>query len=164
MAIAKPGKSLKPANLRPYLAPVLLEATGSMLNKPLLAAVAKEIEKAAGRSSDRIVRRLLESEAMGTASGLHLHGIAYSEVVSPAWYLGKGYANVAHELIVVAVRGKNVMICASDGTARDRIVKNLKSAKPMPPGALSGFVGAEAAAIWLRVYIRRRQSRLTRSS
>jgi hypothetical protein len=86
---------------------------------------------------------------MGTASGLRLHAIVYTEVVTPAWHLGRGYNNLTHELVVVAVRDKNVMICASDGSVRDRIMRKLKSARPMPPAALSGFVGAEAAAIWL---------------
>jgi hypothetical protein len=100
----------------------------------------------------------------GSAAGLRFHAMVYSEVASPAWYIGKEHDNVSHELVVVGVRGRYAMICASDGGARDRIVRMLKSANPLPPAALSGFVGTDAAAIWLKACIRRQPSRRIRSS
>jgi hypothetical protein len=149
MAAAKSRKNLIAARLRPYLAPVLLEATGRAVNQRLLDEIVREAETIVSRSSDRIVRKLVESTSMGATAGLRLHALVYSESRAPAWYIGQEHDNVTHELVVVAARGGNALICASDGAARDRIVKNLTSAKPLPPAALSGFVGTEAAAIWL---------------
>lgn len=147
--MVKAPKSLKKTDLRPYLAPVLLAAFDTTTGARLLSAVVKEIETDGFKSTGRVERQILESVSMGTASDLRLHAIVYSERVSPAWYGGGAFRNLTHELLVVAVRDKHVMICASDGIARDRVVKKLKAARPLPPSALAGFVGAEAAAIWL---------------
>jgi hypothetical protein len=149
MAASKSAKRLKTAALRPYLAPVLLHAATGLKNDALLAEVAKEVESIGLRSSDRVVRKRLESSPLGTAAGLRFHALAYSETTTPTWFVSTGYQDIANQLIVIAVRDKHAMICASDGSARDRIVSRLKSAKPMPSAAFAGFVGGEAAAIWL---------------
>jgi hypothetical protein len=131
------------------LAPVLLQSVGKEVNAALLRAVVKEIEQYGITSTDRVTRVLLDSVGLGTSATLHFHAIVYSERSTPVWHAGSAYANLTHELIVVASRDRYVMICASDGMARNKIVKRLKTARPMSPDALTKFVGAEAAAIWL---------------
>jgi len=54
-----------------------------------------------------------------------------------------------NQLIVVAVQGSSVALCASDGAMRDRIVKNLRAACRMSREAITAFVGGDAKALWL---------------
>jgi hypothetical protein len=54
-----------------------------------------------------------------------------------------------HQLLVIAVRDKIVALSASDGTMRDRIVKECSAVRKMPRDAVAAFIGDEARALWL---------------
>lgn len=135
-------------DLRPFLAPVLLEAVGRAREAALLKKVVAEIVAQARRSSNRRRRILLTSD-VEVDDGLILQAVVYRETGPPSWLPTEGLEDVHHHLIVAAVRGRHVAICASDGVMRERIVKNLRIVRRMPREAIAAFVGPEAKAIWL---------------
>lgn len=135
-------------DLRPFLAPVLLEAVGRHRELALLKKVIAEIVAEAGRSSSRRRRILLKSD-VEVDDALFLQAVVYREAAAPSWLQTQGLEDVQHHLIVAAVKGPNVTICASDGVMRERIVKKLMVARRMPREVIAAFVGPEAKAIWL---------------
>ena len=135
-------------DLRPFLAPVLLEAVGRARGLPLLKKVVAEIVKQARRSATQRRRVLLTSD-IEVDDELVLQAVVYREAGSPAWLGPGGLEDVQHHLVVAAVSGRAVAICASDSAMRERIVKQLKVVRRMSREAIAAFVGPEAKAIWL---------------
>lgn len=136
------------AQLRPYLAPVLLEATGTLQGQALLTRLLNETSAQLRGSSSR-GRRIIRTTDVDTADALLTQAILYRETGSPSWLPGPGLEDVAHELIVLSVRGTHATLCASSGPMRDRLVKKLKAVRRMPRDAIAAFVGDEAKALWL---------------
>ncbi len=146
--MAKRTKPVSAQSLRPYLAPVLLSAAGKARHGALLAVMVAEVE-ASIQSTSRVTRTILESVDLGSQSSLRLHAIVYREAVTPAWHVGAAFTDIAHQLVVLAVRKDYGVVCASEASLRDRIIKHMTAAKTLSQKRLGAFVGPEAAAIWL---------------
>lgn len=136
-------------DLRPFLAAVLLEATGRQRGRELLRRVTAAAQGRARRSTDAKRRRILQTSEVDEAENVLLQSIIYRESSAPAWLAEPELENIEHQLLVVAVRGKHVIICASDGAMRERVVKDLKIARRLPRDDIAAFVGSDAKALWL---------------
>jgi len=143
-----PGPRIEHKDLRPFVAPVLLDAVGPQRNRALLTRILNQVCQQARRSGIR-GRRILQTTAVELDGGTFFQAVIYRETGAPAWLAAEELEDVLHHLIVVAIRGKHAAIAASDGSMRDRIVKKLKAARRMPRDAIAAFVEEEAKAIWL---------------
>lgn len=146
--MARKTKDVSAQTLRPYLAPVLLSATGKLRDRALLVAMVAEAT-ASIQSTPRITRTILASTDLGNRASLRLHAIVYKEAMTPSWHTGTAFTDIVHQLIVLAVRKDYGVVCASEASLRDRIIKQLTVAKLLPRSRIGAFVGPEAAAIWL---------------
>lgn len=135
-------------DLRPFLAPVLLEAATADRDGKLLRKVMIQAEEQS-KSSATTIRKSIHSTAVIEESGLRVQAHIYSESRPPSWLDAPSLIDLSHQIIVVAVRGKNIAICASDAAMRDRLVRKIKFARKMQRGVIAKFVGEEARAIWL---------------
>lgn len=168
-----PADPIALANLRPYVAPVLLEAAAGLDGAALLAQLVKEIApivREPGTRTRQIVTRTdvdtyvhayLDAEAGADGTGgapgadaggdreLLTQAIVYRETGVPSWLVQGGYNDTVHEYILVSVRRTHATVCATDASMRDRIVKRLKAVRRMPRDAITAFVGDEAKALWL---------------
>ncbi|MER8606010.1 hypothetical protein NKH48_20100 [Mesorhizobium sp. M1233] len=142
------AKTIKLDDLLPYLAPVLLEATGDLEDERLVREVIRAVSEHAGRSTAR-KRRIVATTTLEEDDGLYFQALVYREAGAPPWLAAIELEDVVHHLVVVAAKGKSLAICASDSAMRERIVKDLKVARRMPRAAIAAFVGPEAKAIWL---------------
>jgi hypothetical protein len=142
------AREIELEHLRPFLAPVLLEATGQHRGRALLTAIVGEIKEVA-RHGTLKRRKIVFISEVDQGDGLLVQAIVYREEGAPSWLSIEDVGDTQHHLIVTAVKGAAVTICASDGSMRDRIVKALKTARRMPRDAIAAFVGSEAKAIWL---------------
>jgi hypothetical protein len=135
--------------LRPFIAPVLLEAVGELQGQDLLRRVVNKSTELARASSNHVRRRIVRTTGIDEGDGLILQAVVYRETSRPAWAGTIALENEDHQLLVVAVRDKIVALSASDGTMRDRIVKECSAVRKMPRDAVAAFIGDEARALWL---------------
>lgn len=134
-------------DLMPFFAPALLDSVDGSADAALLDKLGKAARakiKGAGSVNRRVI-----SESDDQARGFHLRSIIYEEVRAPAWAPPSLLNDKTHQLIIIAVRGTRAALNASDGAMRDRILKGLKSARPVPRAAIEPFVGDEASVLHL---------------
>lgn len=137
------------AHLRPFIAPVFLEAIGAQRNAALLTRMMNEVKTIAKRDSLSTTRRILFTSPVDETDDLYYQAIIYRQKNTPAWLTRSTVDDEGHELIVIAVRGRIATICASDGSMRDRLVKDIKSCRRIPRERVNAFVGGAAKALWL---------------
>lgn len=134
-------------DLTPFLAPALLDSTDQSTDAVLLDKLGKAA-KAKIKGSDGVVRRVI-NESDDQVRDFYLRTIIYEEVRSPAWAPPNALSDKTHQLIIIAVQGTRAALNASDGTMRDRILKGLRPARPVPRTAIEPFVGDEASVLHL---------------
>ncbi len=145
-----PTESITLAALRPYVAPVLLEAATRLEGQALLKRLAIEIAAIVRESSARSRRIIGQTDVDADIDrNLLTLAIIYREAGTPSWLSRGGYNDVSHEFVLISVRGGHATLCTTDATMRDRLVKRLKSVRRMPRDAIAAFVGEEAKALWL---------------
>ena len=144
-----PAQAIELGDLRPFIAPVLLEAVADLRDAALLRRSINEVSDQVRGSGATRRRRIHLTSAIDADEGLFVQAIIYRESGPPAWLAANKLEDELHHLVVVAVRGSVLTICASDGAMRDRIVKKLRCVRRMPRDAIAAFVGPEAKAIWL---------------
>lgn len=142
------AQSIELDQLRPYVAPVILEAAVEAEGEELLDRLAREAAEQARKTSSRR-RKVLKTTDIDTRGELHTTAIVYREKGTPSWLAAPQLEDITHELIMISVRGSLATLCCSDGAMRDRIVKNSKSVRRIARDKIAGFVGNEAKAIWL---------------
>lgn len=141
------------ANLRPYLAAVLLAARPrGQADAALASALLKEIA-AAVVDSPAAKRSTASVSAVAAHGGLHVGHLAYSEARPPAW-LAPGASStledVTHHLAVVAVSGDKAALVVSDGAMRDQMLALITKATVLNRSTVaSAFIGPDAKTIWL---------------
>lgn len=136
-------------NLRPFIAPVLLEATGTLRGADLLRRVVNKAIERAKASTETTTRRIVRTTDIDESDGLLFQAILYRETAEPSWSEETALKDERNELIVVAVCDHAVALCASDAVMRDRIVKEVSAVRRMPREAIAAFVTGEARALWL---------------
>ncbi|MEE1656741.1 hypothetical protein VB618_11075 [Microvirga sp. CF3062] len=83
-------------------------------------------------------------------NGLVLRCCIYRRETTPSWAPSGTLQDTIYELIVVAVKGPHVAVCASEAAIRDRIARKLTSAHPVSSELIErSFVGTNANAMWL---------------
>lgn len=135
--------------LRPFIAPVLLEAVGDLRNLDLLRRVINKSAELTRVSSNQVRRRIVRTTGIDEGDGLLLQAIVYREISQPSWAGAMALEDESYQLLVVAVRDKIVALSASNGTMRDRIVRECTAVRKMPRDAVAAFIGDEARALWL---------------
>lgn len=133
--------------LAPYLAPTLLDSVDKSADAVLLDKLGKAA-KTKIKGADGVTRRVI-SERYDQVREFHVRTIIYEEVRSPAWAPASSLADKTHQLIILAVQGTRAALNASDGAMRDRILKGLKPARPVPRAVIEPFVGDEASVLHL---------------
>ncbi len=138
------------SDLRPYVAPVLLEAGARLEAQALLTRLLNEITPVVREPGTRS-RRIIAQTATDIDADRKLltQAIIYRETGAPSWLARGGFDDVSHEFVLVSVRGKYATLCTTDAAMRDKLVKRLKSVRRMPREAIAAFVGEEAKALWL---------------
>ncbi len=139
---------LNPQTLTPFLAPVLLDSADKTADAALLTQLVKAARQRI-ESSDAVTRRLIRDQPTGELRGFHLHALIYEEVREPSWLADGSLKDKAHQLIILAVRGRRAALNATDSDMRDRILKTLKAARPVPRAVIEPFVGDEASVLHL---------------
>ncbi|AYG95618.1 hypothetical protein D8I30_10825 [Brevundimonas naejangsanensis] len=104
--------------------------------------------KAKIRGSEGVTRRVI-NETDDQVREFYLRTIIYEEVRSPAWAAPDTLSDKTHQLLIIAVQGTRAALNASDGAMRDRILKRLKPARPVPRAAIEPFVGDDASVLHL---------------
>ncbi len=137
------------AQLRPFIAPVFLEAVGPLRDAALLTRLMNDVKVIAKRNSSSTTRRILFTSPVDETESHFYQAIIYREKTTPAWSTRSPVEDEGHELIIISVRGKIATICASDGSMRDRLVKDIKSCRRISRERLNAFVGGAAKALWL---------------
>jgi len=143
-----PAAPITLAQLRPFVAPVLLESSVELEGQQLLTRMRNEMTtlvRGTG-SKDRRIVRITDIDADGA---LLTQALVYRETGTPSWLTTDALEDVGHEYIVVSVRGSNATLCASDAVMRDRIVKKIRAVRRLSRDAITAFVGDEARALWL---------------
>jgi hypothetical protein len=145
-------------SLRPFLSPALLRGHGAKSDGALLSDVLAKIEQhlapapkpSPDGQQNRKARTLLAPAAPVQVDGTTFSYLIAEQWVSPSWWPG-GPKEQRHELVVVAVRGKLVAICASESATRDRIVIKLDDlARPLGREEIArAFLGPDAKTLWL---------------
>ena len=135
--------------MRPFIAPVLLEATGTLRGAALLRRVVNKANERAKASTETTKRRLVRTTEIDESDGLLFQAILYHETAEPSWSKETTLQDERNELIVVAVHDHAIALCASDAVMRDRIVKEVSAVRRMPREAIAAFVTGEARALWL---------------
>lgn len=141
------------ADLKPYLAAVLLAARpGGLADAALASVLLKEIA-AAVVDSPTAKRSTASVSAVAAHGGLHVGSLVYSEARPPAWLAPSASGkleDVAHHLAVVAVSGGKAALVVSDGTMRDQMLALITEATVLDRSTVAGaFVGPDAKTIWL---------------
>lgn len=144
-----PGKTVQPGEFKPFLSPVLLEATGTQRGRALLKKAVAEASEPLRLSSSRRTRKLLHTGDVDRHGELFLQVLVYRETGPAPWSASGAFKDVSHQLLVIAVRDRILALCASDGAMRDRVVKALTVGRKLPRAAIAAFVGQEAKALWL---------------
>ena len=142
------ARASAPPPIRPYLAPMLLQAASAARDAPLLTVLGAEIEAllaAAGAS-----RMILSRTPVIVSGGLRTVVIEYRHESQPAWAPAGRFMDINHHLVVVSVKGALAAVCASEPAMRDRIGKNLTAARPVSRSTVeTAFVGTRTKALWL---------------
>jgi hypothetical protein len=144
-----PTATIELGDLKPFIAPVLLVATGDLREGALLDRAVREIGETVRKSASSCQRRIQHTSQIDAEDKLLAQAIVYSESAPPSWFSGSQLRDKAYHLVVVVVRDRFVTVCASDASMRERLVKSLRCVRRMPREAIAAFVGAEAKAIWL---------------
>lgn len=137
------------AALKPFLAPLLLRRETGPRDGALLTAVVREVE-AEILSTPMITRSAPDRSPTTRSGGLRLVRVEYSEESRPSWTSGPLRTDLSHHLVVVAVKGSYVAICASDSGLRAKLGLRLTAATPVGRSEIeNAFVGDRAATLWL---------------
>lgn len=139
--------------LRPFIAPTLLVSDGKLNGEPLLRRLMKVASERARHSSENVRRRIIRTTEPDRGDGedggeLLVQVLIYREHSTPSWLVGD-LEDVSHQLLVIAVRGDIAALCATDGTMRDRIVKEAKGVRRVKRSAIAAFITGETRAMWL---------------
>lgn len=145
MAMAK--LTLDTKKLAPFLAPALLDSVDNSADAALLDKLGQAV-RAKIKGSEGVSRRVI-SDSKDQVRDFYLQIIIYEEVRSPAWAPAGALTDKTHQLIIIAVQGARAALNTSDGAMRDRILKGLKPARPVPRAAIESFVGDEASVLHL---------------
>lgn len=143
-----PAQSIELNQLRPYVAPVILEAAVEVEGEELLDRLVMEAAEQARKASSRR-RQVVKTTDIDVSGQLYSKAIIYREKGTPSWLAAPQLEDITHELILISARGMLATLCCSDGAMRDRIVKNSKSVRRVARDKIAGFVGNEAKALWL---------------
>jgi hypothetical protein len=141
------------ANLKPYLAAVLLAApSGGLADAALASALLKEIS-AAVTDSPAAKRSTANVSTIAAHGGLHVGSLVYSEARPPAWLAANAAGSledVVHHLAVIAVAGGKAALVVSDSSMRDQMLAVIKEATVLDRSTVAGaFVGPDAKTVWL---------------
>ncbi|WP_156407961.1 hypothetical protein [Ensifer sp. Root127] len=139
--------TLDTKKLTPFLAPALLDSSDKSADAVLRDRLGKAA-RAKIKGSDGVARRVI-SDGDDQVRDFYLRTIIYEEVRSPAWAPANTLTDKTHQFIIIAVQGARAALNASDGAMRDRILKGLKLARPVPRAIIESFVGDEASVLHL---------------
>lgn len=137
------------AQLKPYLAPLLLRKAAAVALPTFLADLVAEVT-AAVQTKGAITRSPPTLASVVNVGTMSVQTAVYSETAAPPWAPGSLLQNVNHQLIVVAVQGDLAAVCTSEPALRGRLAKSLTVARPVGRALLEqAFVGAQASVMWL---------------
>ena len=139
--------------LRPFIAPTLLESDGKLNGHALLRRLVNVATERVRHSSETMRRRIIRATEPDRGEGeegdeLIVQVLVYREQSTPSWIIGD-LEDETHQLLVIAVQGDMAALCATDGAMRDRIIKEAKGARPVTRGAIASFITGETRAMWL---------------
>jgi hypothetical protein len=142
-------KKLAFDELKPFVAPVLLQAKDAIAGEPLLKSIIAVATKEANASRSPRKRAVTATSDIDKEGDCWFQALTYEEQAPPSWTSAAIPTDVANGLIVVAVRQTWIALYASDGAMRDRLVKKLDNTRRVSRDRIATFVGPEAKAVWL---------------
>ncbi|MGO7919438.1 hypothetical protein ACC755_09755 [Rhizobium ruizarguesonis] len=142
-------KKLAFDELKPFVAPVLLQAKDAIAGEPLLKSIIAVATKEANASRSPRKRAVTATSDIDKEGDCWFQALTYEEQAPPSWTSAAVPTDVANGLIVVAVRQTWIALYASDGAMRDRLVKKLDNTRRVSRDRIATFVGPEAKAVWL---------------
>ena len=145
------ASAIADADIKPYLAAVLLEGKSADTVGKALASQLLDKMRGAITDSDRSKRALIGSSPVSRHGALHVGRLIYRERASPAWLRTDALCDETYHLAVVAVSGNAVALIVSDSAMRDAMLASMVSiGTPVNRTRIKdAFVGPEAKTIWL---------------
>lgn len=142
-------KNLAFDDLKPFVAPVLLQSEDGEAGEPLLKSIVTIATKEANASRPPRKRKVTAKSEIHSESDCWFQALSYEEQAPPSWTEAAGPNDVSNGLIVLAVRQNFIALFASDAGMRDRLVKKFENTRRVARDRIEAFVGPEAKAVWL---------------
>lgn len=137
------------ADLRPYLAPLLLVRSAPASPAGFLADLAAQVSGVI-TSSDGVERSVPAETDVEVVGNLSVKTLQYVEGGTPAWAPRDALQDITHQLVVVATHGDHAAICTSDAGLRTKLARLLTIARPLSRALVErAFVGERASVMWL---------------